>query len=104
MTCRPPAPGGKPNRDRHHHQPDAASAKGGASRPCGPVRRASLIGRPPKQRAAPANPVGSERPVSNSCAAADLVVAHSSPIAGGGKLDLLLLPDRSAGRGEVACH
>ena len=68
MTCRPAAPGSQA-QSRQAPPPArcSGSAKGGASRPCGPVRRASLIGRPPKQRAAPANPVGSERPVSNSC-------------------------------------
>jgi hypothetical protein len=78
MTCRPAAPG---SRAQSRQAPPPArcsgSAKGGASRPCGPVRRAnhgsapsalpSLIGRLSKQRAAPVNPAGSARSVSNSC-------------------------------------
>src|SRR5580693_10543525 len=97
MTCRPPAPGWlAQSRQAPPPARCSGSAKGGASRPCGPVRRAnhgsapvlrprSLGGLPSRVRRQQILLVARDQ-FRIAVAAADLIVAHRSPIAGGGKL------------------
>src|SRR5580693_9525075 len=77
-------------------KPLSGSAKDGASRPCGPVRRAnhgsapvlrprSLGGLPSRVQRQQILLVARDQ-FRIAVAAADLIVAHRSPIAGGGKL------------------
>ena len=95
MTCRPPQhEGGKPNRDRHGHQPAAAGAPN--SRPCDPVQCANCGSAPvlhPRSLSGFRSSVQREQILlvtrdqfRIAVAAGDLIVAHRSPIAGGGKL------------------
>src|SRR5580693_7196612 len=86
MTCRPPPSGWQAQSRQAPPPPDAASAKGGALRPwvpCG-VPRSLGVPRSSVQRQQILLVASDQFRI--AVAATDLVVAHSSPIAGGGKL------------------
>src|SRR5580693_4081325 len=97
MTCRPPAPAWQ-GRSRQGPSPArcSGSAKGGASRPCGPVRCANHGSAPvlhPRSLGGFPSSVQREQILlvardqfRIAVAAGDLIVTHRSPIAGGGKL------------------